>query len=112
MPNARGVMSFDNLADAMALTTGLSAGSSSTSGEKGALSEDGRQHSGYTAVAVNGENGEGSAQSDAANVLLGLVLSAAAGCIDGCWSSLTLTAKLNGVDNYGIYIKILYYTLL
>ena len=63
-------------------------------------------------VAVNGENGEGSAQSDAANVLLGLVLSAAAGCIDGCWSSLTLTAKLNGVDNYGIYIKILYYTLL
>jgi hypothetical protein len=34
------------------------------------------------------------------NVLLGLLLSGMAGCIDGCWSSLTLTAKLSGVDNY------------
>jgi len=34
------------------------------------------------------------------NVLLGLLLSGMAGCIDGCWSSLTLAAKLSGVDNY------------
>lgn len=34
------------------------------------------------------------------NVLLGLLLSGMAGCTDGCWSSLTLAAKLSGVDNY------------
>mmetsp|Transcript_18939 Transcript_18939/g.44015 ORF Transcript_18939/g.44015 Transcript_18939/m.44015 type:complete len:363 (-) Transcript_18939:26-1114(-) len=98
LPAAVGVMSFNNLADAMKVTTGVE--SSGSRGEKGALSVDGRQHSGYTAVAVNGSDEGSSAQDDAANVLLGLVLSAAAGCIDGCWSSLTLTAKLNGVDNY------------
>mmetsp|Transcript_54725 Transcript_54725/g.108610 ORF Transcript_54725/g.108610 Transcript_54725/m.108610 type:complete len:513 (-) Transcript_54725:226-1764(-) len=33
-------------------------------------------------------------------VVRGLALSAVAGCVDGCWSSLTLEAKLLGVDNY------------
>ena len=106
---AVGVMSFNNLADAMKVTTGVE--SLGSRGEKGALSADGRQHSGYTAVAVNGSDEGSSAQDDAANVLLGLVLSAAAGCIDGCWSSLTLTAKLNGVDNYGKFEQNLKTTL-
>uniref|UniRef100_A0A7S2WRZ6 EamA domain-containing protein n=1 Tax=Rhizochromulina marina TaxID=1034831 RepID=A0A7S2WRZ6_9STRA len=33
-------------------------------------------------------------------VVHGLCLAAFAGCLDGCWSSLTLSAKIDGVENY------------
>lgn len=36
----------------------------------------------------------------AETVARGLALCAAAGAIDGCWSSLTCAAKLRGIDNY------------
>ena len=58
------------------------------------------------AAALEVKGGEAAAGAMAApperegNVLLGLLLSGMAGCIDGCWSSLTLAAKLSGVDNY------------
>jgi hypothetical protein len=87
--------------------------------EKDALAEAQPQRPGYAAVDTSGaatatpEEGnvqlglvpeEGNVQlgllPEDGNVLLGLMLSAFAGCVDGLWSSLTLTAKLSGVDNY------------
>ena len=34
------------------------------------------------------------------DVMRGLAMCAAAGAVDGCWSSLTTAAKLRGIDNY------------
>ena len=106
----RGVLSFGKLTDAMEIHLSLDAAATSDGerrhgeggggngrfGERSALAQT-KDPPGYSAVATGVE---ALADQEGEDVLLGLVLSAAAGCIDGFWSSLTLAAKRGGVDNY------------
>jgi hypothetical protein len=117
---SRGALSFGSLTDVLDREEHLSVAAEAwnrhkfgegalSASEKGALAEAQPPRPGYVAVATGGavacqnksaEWGAPVATPEEGNVLLGLMLSAFAGCVDGSWSSLTLTAKLSGVDNY------------